>query len=68
MQIGFAECYEFEDMSSHKIFACKIISKELLQKDNQKDKVLSRSRTTLTSRITLTALLSTVLIFKSSFA
>ena len=36
---GFARCYELTDMTTKKIFAGKIVSKQLLTKPHQKEKV-----------------------------
>jgi polo-like kinase 1 len=38
---GFARCYELTDMQSKEIFAGKIVSKQLLTKQHQKEKVWS---------------------------
>jgi len=36
---GFAQCYEFTDMEVHKVFAAKIINKEILKDKQVKQKV-----------------------------
>ncbi|EFX85823.1 hypothetical protein DAPPUDRAFT_309099 [Daphnia pulex] len=36
---GFAKCYELTDSATNQIFAGKIVSKQLLQKQHQKDKM-----------------------------
>ncbi|XKL59972.1 hypothetical protein PGB90_000988 [Kerria lacca] len=36
---GFAKCYEIKDMNTNQIFAGKIVSKKLLVKSNQKEKM-----------------------------
>lgn len=36
---GFARCYELTDMNSHKFYAGKVVSKLLLLKNHQRDKV-----------------------------
>ncbi len=41
---GFARCYELTDMDSKQIYAGKIVSKTLLTKKHQKDKVGLRHR------------------------
>jgi polo-like kinase 1 len=38
---GFARCYELTDMQSKEIFAGKIVSKQLLTKQHQKEKVFN---------------------------
>ena len=40
-QGGFAKCYELIDMDTKDVFAGKIVSKSLLVKQHQKDKVLA---------------------------
>ena len=39
LQGGFAKCYELQDLDTKEIFAGKIVSKTLLVKQHQKDKV-----------------------------
>jgi polo-like kinase 1 len=36
---GFARCYELTDMNSKEVFAGKIVSKQLLTKQHQKEKM-----------------------------
>ena len=38
-QGGFARCYELTDVETKEIFAGKIVSKSLLTKPHQRDKV-----------------------------
>ena len=42
-QGGFAKCFELTDLESKEIFAGKIVSKSLLVKQHQKDKVGQRT-------------------------
>lgn len=39
LQGGFAKCYEIEDINTLKTYAGKIVSKKLMIKHNQKEKV-----------------------------
>ena len=39
LQGGFAKCYELQDIDTKEVFAGKIVSKNLLVKQHQKDKV-----------------------------
>jgi len=43
LQGGFAKCFELTDLESKEIFAGKIVSKSLLVKQHQKDKVGQRT-------------------------
>lgn len=38
-QGGFAKCYEIKDMNTNRTYAGKIVSKKLLVKSNQKEKM-----------------------------
>lgn len=39
MQGGFAKCYEIKDTNTNRTYAGKIVSKKLLVKSNQKEKM-----------------------------
>lgn len=39
LQGGFAKCYEIKDLTTNCIYAGKIVSKKLLVKSNQKEKM-----------------------------
>eukprot|EP00116_Pleurobrachia_bachei_P019272 sb/3479534/ len=41
---GFAKCYEVTDMESGEIFAAKVVSKTLLKKDHQREKMSQEIR------------------------
>jgi len=38
-QGGFARCYEVRDAQTNEIFACKVVSKSLLMKQHQREKM-----------------------------
>lgn len=39
LQGGFAKCYEIQDMASNRVYAGKIVSKKLMVKSSQKEKM-----------------------------
>ena len=48
---GFARCYELTDMTNKEIFAGKIVSKQLLTKQHQKEKVWQQKNIALKFKI-----------------
>lgn len=44
VQGGFARCYEVTDLESKEVFACKVVSKSLLVKQHQREKMAQVSK------------------------
>jgi hypothetical protein len=44
LQGGFAKCYEVTDMATGEILAAKVVSKSLLKKDHQREKMSQEIR------------------------